>query len=182
MPNVKSLKQDQLAAFKRASDDSHFGDKLIAENRLRTRSALWKKTGWSVVLATGVFDILHVGHIRLLRQASYRGDILVVGVNSDESARKLKGESRPVVPQGERVEMLASLSCVDYVVVFEGETAVSLINMVKPNYWVKGGDYLEEDLLEKPFVEKHGGKIVILPFERGHSSTTVIDRIAEFGV
>lgn len=152
--------------------------KIVEIEDLVPRIECLKTVGLEIVLTTGVFDLVHVGHTRLLQEASYRGDILVVGINSDESVRKLKGNSRPLVPAIERAEILAGLSVVDYVTIFDAETPVGLINLIRPDRFCKGGDYCEADLLEAPFVKKHKGTVEILPFLRGHSSTTLIDKLA----
>ena len=178
MAKPPKINRDQLTSFRRISGEKRLHDKIIGADRLAVHAEFWRHSSWEVVLATGVFDVLHVGHTRLLQEASYRGDILVVGINSDESVRKLKGESRPLVPAVERAEILAGLSVVDYVTIFDAENPVGLINLIQPNHFCKGGDYCEADLLEAPFVKKHKGTVEILPFLRGHSSTTLIDKLA----
>lgn len=130
-----------------------------------------------VVFTNGCFDILHVGHVRYLKKAAELGDILIVGVNSDDSIRKLKGNKRPIIFEKERVEMLASLDCIDYVIVFNKDTPYDLIQTIQPNFLVKGGDYKPEDVVGKDIVEKYDGKVVILPFVEGSSTTDIIEKI-----
>lgn len=134
--------------------------------------------GEHIVSTNGVFDLLHVGHVRYLQAARALGDLLVVGINSDSGTRRLKGPSRPLVSQEERAELLAAFACVDYVTIFEEETPVALLDILRPDIHVKGGDYRTEDLPETPVVERHGGRVVILPFVAGHSTTELAARIA----
>lgn len=133
--------------------------------------------GETVVFTNGCFDVLHVGHARYLAQARALGDLLVVGLNSDESVRGLKGEGRPIVPEMERAEMLAHLASVDYVCIFPESRPDALIEVVRPDIHVKGGDYREEDLPEATVVRRHGGRVVIMPLVEGRSTTNVIARI-----
>lgn len=134
-----------------------------------------------MVFTNGCFDILHAGHIRYLEDARALGDLLVVGVNSDSSTRHLKGPSRPIVLENERAEAVAALRSVDYVTVFEEDTPVETIRILKPDIHVKGGDYCAVDLPETPVVESYGGKIVIVPFSKGLSTTSIIERIRGAG-
>ncbi len=136
-----------------------------------------ERSGRTVVFTNGCFDILHAGHIRYLEDARALGDMLVLGVNSDSSTRRLKGPSRPIVPEDERAEAVAALRSVDYVTVFEEDTPVETIRILKPDIHVKGGDYRAGDLPETPVVESYGGKVVIVPFSRGLSTTSIIERI-----
>lgn len=135
-----------------------------------------------VVLTNGVFDLLHVGHLRYLQAARALGDLLIVGVNSDASTRALKGPARPIVPEDERAELLAGLACVDAVTIFPETTAVSLVETILPDIWVKGGDYgsLEEALPRLPeavTVQRLGGEVRLLPFVEGRSTTLLVERI-----
>jgi rfaE bifunctional protein nucleotidyltransferase chain/domain len=142
-----------------------------------------KQQGKTIVFTNGCFDILHIGHIRYLQDARSLGDVLVVGVNSDESVRKLKGSERPVVPEFERVEMLAALECVDYVALFTQDTPVDLILAVRPDIHVKGGDYAAEDLPEADAVREVGARIEIVPYtsteSEGRSTTNLIGKIVK---
>lgn len=132
-----------------------------------------------VVFTNGCFDILHVGHKRYLEEARTLGDLLVVGVNSDDSVRRLKGPQRPVNTERDRVEMLTALDCVDYVIVFEDDTPYELIKRIKPQVLVKGGDYKPEDVVGKDIVESNGGEVVIIPLVEGKSTTAVIEKIKD---
>jgi rfaE bifunctional protein nucleotidyltransferase chain/domain len=128
-----------------------------------------------VVFTNGCFDLLHVGHARYLQQARALGDALVVGVNTDASVRRLKGEGRPIVPEEERAELIAALACVDYVTLFGEPTPEALLAHLRPDLHVKGGDYREEDLPESPLVRGWGGQVVILPLTPGRSTTQLIE-------
>ena len=132
-----------------------------------------------VVFTNGCFDILHVGHIRYLRKARSLGDILVVGLNTDRSVRQIKGEKRPIVPQGERAEVLAALEFVDYVVLFDEPDPFVLIEKVKPTILVKGADWPKDKIIGRNVVEKAGGRVVRIPLVRGASSTGVIKKILQ---
>lgn len=157
------------------------------EDKLKHRSEIAnivKKArleGKTVVFTNGCFDILHVGHVRYLQDARVLGDILVVGVNTDDSVRRLKGPTRPVVSEWERAEILAALQCVDYVILFSEDTPVELITAIQPSIHVKGGDYKVEDLPEAKAVINGGGKVVIVSFSstssEEFSTTNVIGKI-----
>lgn len=136
-----------------------------------------RAAGRRVVFTNGCFDILHAGHVRYLRQARALGDLLVVAVNSDASVRRLKGSGRPVNPQEDRVEVLAALACVDHVLVFDSDTPVDLVRQVRPDVYVKGGDYDVAALPEAPVVRAYGGEVRILPYLPGRSTSAVLDRI-----
>lgn len=139
--------------------------------------------GKTIVLTNGCFDILHIGHVRYLQDARALGDLLVVGVNSDDSVRRLKGPDRPVVPEFERVEILSALECVDYVTIFTEETPIELIIALRPDIHVKGGDYRPEDMPEAETVLSVGGRIEIVPYTRtdteGRSTTNLIGKIVK---
>lgn len=130
-----------------------------------------------VVFTNGCFDILHVGHKRYLEEARKLGDLLIVGVNSDASVRRLKGPERPINSERDRVELLTALDCVDYVIVFEDDTPQTLIERIKPDVLVKGGDYRPEEVVGKETVEAKGGKVVIIPLVKGKSTTALIQKI-----
>ena len=130
-----------------------------------------------IVFTNGCFDILHTGHMRYLKQASLLGDILVIGLNSDESVKRLKGINRPVNNEWDRAELLCALSFVHYVVVFEEDTPYELIRKIQPDVLVKGGDYREDEVMGKDIVEARGGKVVLMPYIEGKSTTNIIERI-----
>jgi D-glycero-beta-D-manno-heptose 1-phosphate adenylyltransferase len=133
----------------------------------------------SVVFTNGCFDILHVGHLRYLEAAKKLGDVLVIGLNSDESVKRLKGPTRPICNQLERYEMLMGLKPVDFVFVFEEDTPENLIKTIKPNVLCKGGDWKKSSIVGADFVESYGGQVLSLNFEAGHSTTDIIDRIIQ---
>lgn len=137
----------------------------------------WKAVGGRTVFTNGCFDLLHVGHLRYLQAARALGDRLVVGLNSDRSVRALKGPERPILPEAERAELLDALACVDAVVVFDEQTAERAIAAVKPDLYVKGGDYQAEAIPETPLVRELGGEVRVLPFVEGRSTTSLIERI-----
>ena len=133
----------------------------------------------TVVFTNGCFDLLHVGHVMYLNQARSLGDLLVVGVNSDFSVRLLKGDGRPVNSETDRALVLAGLECVDYVVPFGEPTPIETLRVLKPNIHTKGGDYKEDDLPEKETVLAGGGRIEILPFQKGYSTTDILKKANE---
>jgi D-beta-D-heptose 7-phosphate kinase/D-beta-D-heptose 1-phosphate adenosyltransferase len=139
--------------------------------RLRAR-------GFQIVFTNGVFDLLHPGHVRYLRQARMLGDALVVGVNSDRSVRALgKGEGRPINPEHERSEVLAALACVDAVTVFDEDTPLEVIMAVQPDVLVKGADWGPDNIVGRDIVEARGGKVVRIPVISGYSSTDLIAKV-----
>jgi len=133
--------------------------------------------GKKVVFTNGCFDILHMGHIKLFEEAKAFGDVLVVGLNSDQSVRKLKGPSRPINSQESRAYLLASLSFVDFVIVFDDDTPIDLIKTLEPNVLVKGGDYLENQIVGADFVKSYGGEVKIVSLVPGLSTTNIIFKI-----
>lgn len=140
-----------------------------------------RKAGERIVSTNGVFDLLHVGHLRYLQAARRCGDLLVVGVNSDACTRRLKGQSRPFVPEEERAELLAALNCVDYVTLFDDPTPNRLLETIRPHLHVKGGDYEIDRMPETAVVRRHGGDVITVDFVPAHSSTGLIERIAAAG-
>ena len=136
-----------------------------------------KKNSQKIVFTNGVFDILHVGHTRYLSEASTLGDILVIGINSDNSVKELKGPSRPINKLEDRGLILSELKVVDYVISFEEQTPLNLIKSIMPDVLVIGGDYTIEDVVGAREVIKNGGKVEILDFHPGHSSTHYINQI-----
>jgi len=136
-----------------------------------------KKQGKQVVFTNGCFDILHVGHMTYLEEAKEFGDYLFVGVNSDESVKRLKGPTRPINTEIDRAELLAGLKAVDYTVIFTEDTPVELIGELKPSIHVKGGDYKKEDLPETKVVESYGGRVEIVSLVEGKSTSNVVKKI-----
>lgn len=135
--------------------------------------------GQRFVFTNGVFDLLHVGHIRYLKEARALGDALIVAVNSDASTKRLKGDSRPIVSQEDRAEVLDAMRSVDIVTIFNEDTPERLVEMLKPAIYVKGGDYRVEDLPEARIVQGYGGRVHVLCFVKGRSTTYLLQRIVE---
>lgn len=132
-----------------------------------------------IVFTNGCFDILHIGHIRYLQETAKLGDLLVVGLNSDQSVKRLKGEERPINNEQDRAEVLCALEFVDYVVIFEEDTPYDLISKIQPDVLTKGGDYKEEEIVGADIVKQRGGKVVLVPFVEGKSTTNIFRKIAD---
>jgi D-beta-D-heptose 7-phosphate kinase/D-beta-D-heptose 1-phosphate adenosyltransferase len=152
-------------------------EKILERGALLERRRQWKQAGKRVVFTNGCFDLLHAAHVRLLEQARALGEVLVVGINSDRSVRELKGESRPLVPEAERAEVLSALEAVDAVTVFDEPTPRELIAALLPDVLLKGGDW-GANIVGKEEVTAAGGRVVSLPYERGYSTSELIERIA----
>jgi D-beta-D-heptose 7-phosphate kinase / D-beta-D-heptose 1-phosphate adenosyltransferase len=148
---------------------------------LVTAVAAHRAAGRRIVFTNGCFDVLHRGHVQYLEQAGRLGDVLIVAVNSDDSVRRLKGPERPLNPVEDRAAVLAALSCVDHVVVFSDDTPVDLICLVRPDVYVKGGDYRPEALPEAPLVRALGGEVRILDHVPDRSTSRLISRIRSGG-
>ncbi len=138
-----------------------------------------KKDNKKIVFANGCFDILHVGHTRYLEQAKSLGDILIVGLNDDESESQLKGQGRPVMPEEDRIEIVAALECVDYVVLFSDPTVENLLRIIKPVIHAKGTDYTAETVPERDIVLSYGGQIAITGDRKNHSTSDIISKIQQ---
>ena len=155
---------------------------VIARDALLRLRADWRDAGRTVVCTNGVFDLLHVGHLRYLRAARALGDLLVVGLNDDASVARLKGPGRPLVPQDERAELLAALEPVDYVTLFGEDTAGPLVAALQPDIYVKGGDYAAgpddagKPLPEAEIVRAYGGEVRVIPLTPGRSTTALLER------
>ncbi|MHB8828404.1 MAG: D-glycero-beta-D-manno-heptose 1-phosphate adenylyltransferase [Syntrophales bacterium] len=150
---------------------------ILSRKELKEAVERLREKGDKIVFTNGCFDILHAGHVRYLKQARAAGDILVLGLNSDSSVRKIKGEKRPIVPQEERAEVVASLRSVDYVTIFEETTPLNLIEFLKPDVLVKGADWREEDIAGRNSVLSWGGRIELIPVVEGASTTNIIEKI-----
>jgi rfaE bifunctional protein nucleotidyltransferase chain/domain len=151
--------------------------KILTRDELLSERARLRDLGTSLVFTNGVFDILHIGHVRYLAQARALGDALVVAVNSDTSARALKGATRPLTSENDRAEILAALEAVDYVTVFDDLSPRSLIAALLPDVLVKGGDYALDQIHGREEVEAAGGRVVSLPFVEGASTSKLVERI-----
>ena len=152
-------------------------NKLLPLESLEPVVAALKASGKTVVFANGCFDLLHVGHIRYLQSARQLGDALVVGLNSDQSGRRLKGPQRPLMPESERAEILAALTCVDYIVLFQEPTVERLLRVLKPDIQCKGTDYTEETVPEREVVRSYGGRVAIAGDPKDHSTRNLIQDI-----
>jgi D-beta-D-heptose 7-phosphate kinase / D-beta-D-heptose 1-phosphate adenosyltransferase len=152
----------------------HLEEKVLPLERLLGRVAAWRSAGERVVFTNGCFDILHIGHVTLLEQARCKGDRLIVGLNSDSSVRRVKGPPRPVVGEGERAKILAALSAVDAVVLFDENTPLKLIEAIRPDVLVKGGDYTEENVVGAREVRAWGGRVELIPLVEGVSTTRLL--------
>ncbi len=155
--------------------------KIISLNELSAEARRLRSAGKRVVATNGCFDILHVGHVRYLEAARKLGDVLVVGLNGDNSVTQLKGEGRPVNPERDRAEVLAALEAVDYVTIFLEMRATNFLRAAQPAIYAKGGDYSADTLdpEERALLEKLGTKIEIIPFEKGYSTSELLTRISE---
>lgn len=153
--------------------------KMLDRAALAARVREWRDAGKRVVVTNGCFDLLHAGHLSLLHQAAQYGDVLVLAVNSDASVQRLKGPTRPLVPEHERAAMLASLACVDAVIVFEEDTPLELLQAIRPDVLVKGQDYKLEQVVGRDLVESSGGRVVLVPLVPDRSTTALIERIAK---
>ena len=137
----------------------------------------FRAKGQTVVTTNGCFDLLHAGHLQYLSEAAELGDILVIGINSDASVKRLKGESRPLQNETDRATIMAALKPVDYTLIFEEDDPCAFLEILRPDIHVKGGDYLPENLPEKAVVEAHGGSVAILSFKDGVSTTKIVEKM-----
>ena len=152
---------------------------VVELNKLLNIVSELKKQNKTIVTTNGCFDIIHAGHVRYLKQAKALGDVLIVCLNSDESVKRFKGPTRPLNHQDDRAEVLSSLCSIGYVVIFEEDTPVDVLDKIKPNIHVKGGDYTEETLPETKIIKESGGKIQFIPFVEGRSTTNIINKISQ---
>lgn len=152
-------------------------EKILSLDTLRERLTQDRRQGQRVVLANGVFDLLHVGHVRYLQAARAEGDVLVVGVNGDASVAELKGNARPLLPAPDRAVLVAALACVDYVVIFESNTVTPLIEALRPDVHAKGTDYTPETVPERDAVRAVGGRVAIVGDPKQHSTRDLIAHI-----
>ena len=151
--------------------------KIFARKALANKLEPLKAASKRIVFTNGCFDLLHVGHVRYLKDAKDEGDILVVGLNSDKSVRQIKGPNRPIVSENERAEVLASLECVDYVTVFDEPNPLVTIETLMPHILVKGADWEKEAIIGKDVVESNGGRVVRIPLVEGASTSGIIEKI-----
>ena len=154
-------------------------DKFKTQDELIPILNSLRKQVKKVVFTNGCFDILHVGHIRYLKEAKGYGDILIVAVNSDSSVKSIKGDKRPIVSQSERAEVVAGLEMVDYVTMFDEDTPYNLIKKLQPDVLIKGGDWTIDKIVGRDIVEARGGKVIAIPFIEGASTTGIVERVLE---
>jgi D-beta-D-heptose 7-phosphate kinase / D-beta-D-heptose 1-phosphate adenosyltransferase len=153
------------------------GSKVFSREALAARAAGWRMAGKRVVFTNGCFDLMHAGHLSLLHEAARLGDVLVLAINSDESVRRLKGPDRPIVPAAERAALLAALSCVDAVAIFDEETPLETLKAVRPHVLVKGQDYSVDTVVGREFVEANGGRVALVPLLAEKSTSALVERI-----
>ena len=153
-------------------------NKIVNQKALSSIAASCRRKNLKVVFTNGCFDILHVGHIEYLSKAKRLGDMLIIGLNSDRSVRCLKGKGRPVNKEADRAKILSALYFVDYITIFDSATPEKLIRSIKPDILVKGGDWKGKPIAGGEFVRGLGGRVVTIPFVKGYSTTTLIDRMA----
>ena len=152
--------------------------RILDRERLIERIKSARTNGACIVLANGCFDVLHVGHVRYLEAAKLLGDLLIVGINSDEQTRRLKGAGRPLLPQAQRAEIISSIEAVDFVTIFDEPTVVQLLLALKPDIHAKGTDYTEDSVPERDVVRSFGGRVAIVGDPKDHSSSQMIEKLA----
>lgn len=152
---------------------------IVNRKEITALSKQLKSEGKRIVFTNGCFDILHSGHVFYLQKAKQQGDILILGLNSDASVRRLKGEKRPINSENDRAVVISELKSIDFVVIFEEDTPQEIISQIVPDVLAKGGDYKKEDVVGKEIVENNGGEVVIIPFVDGKSTTNIINKINE---
>lgn len=151
--------------------------KILSQEALKKEIDGLRMAGKKIAFTNGCFDILHVGHVRYLQEARKAGDVLVLAVNSDSSVRAIKGEKRPLVPEAERADVLAALESVSYVTIFDESTPLALIEFLRPDVIIKGGDWAEKDVIGRASVAQWGGKVTIIPEIPGASTTNIVEKI-----
>ena len=154
-------------------------DKIKNIKQLRTTISHLKSRGRKIVFTNGCFDILHFGHAKYLEEAKNKGDILVVGVNSDSSIKKIKGDKRPVISEANRLKLIAALGSVDFAVLFKESTPLNLIKQLKPDILIKGSDWGKKDIVGSDIVSSYGGKVMTVKLVKGLSTTSLIKKIAK---
>jgi len=153
--------------------------KLKSVGELTEIAARARAQGRTVVFTNGCFDLLHRGHVHTLRAAKGQGDVLIVGLNSDRSVKSIKGPSRPILPETDRIELIAALEMVDYVVVFDEPDPYRLISAIKPDVLAKGGDWEADKIIGADVVAQNGGRVAVIPYLKGFSTSEIIERIKD---
>ena len=137
----------------------------------------WRLNGDKIIFTNGCFDLIHLGHLEILARSADLGDRLIVGINSDESIKKLKGNSRPIIEEDSRAKQLAAIEFIDAVILFNEDTPFDLINILKPDVLTKGGDYKKNDIVGNQLINKDQGEVVIIPLTQGYSTTSILEKI-----
>ena len=162
-----------------STNPTNFFAPILDRTRLIARVAVERQKGVKIVLANGCFDLFHVGHIRYLAGAKELGDCLIVGINSDEQVRKLKGGNRPFMPERERAEIVSALRFIDYVTIFNEPTVEELIRAIRPDFHAKGTDYTTESVPEREIIIECGGQVAIVGDAKNHSSTELMRKVSK---
>jgi rfaE bifunctional protein nucleotidyltransferase chain/domain len=157
--------------------DPHQPDRVLTWEQTAALVSAVRSAGRRIVFTNGVFDLLHPGHLRYLQHARSLGDLLIVGLNADASVRRNKGPDRPITAEHERAELLAALECIDAVVIFEQDTPAEIVRLVQPDILVKGADWPADQIVGRDTVEARGGRVVLVPVEPGHSTSSILSRI-----
>jgi D-beta-D-heptose 7-phosphate kinase/D-beta-D-heptose 1-phosphate adenosyltransferase len=157
--------------------DGDAASRVLTRDQGVALAASLRAAGKAVVFTNGVFDLLHPGHVRYLEVARALGDALIVGLNADASVRRNKGPERPITPEGERAEVLAGLQSVDAVVLFDEDTPDAIVKALQPDVLVKGADWAPDQIVGRDTVEARGGRVVLVPIEQGHSTTSIVNRV-----
>ena len=152
-------------------------NKIFNKNNLLKKLEIWRSANKKIVFTNGCFDLIHLGHIEVLARSADLGDILIIGVNTDSSIKELKGNNRPIIEEDSRAQQLASLEFVDAVILFNEQTPLELIKVIKPNIITKGGDYNSEQVVGKEITIKNDGEVIIIPLTQGYSTTSILDKI-----
>ncbi len=152
-------------------------DKILDRTILKKKLDALRKEGKKIAFTNGCFDLLHVGHVRYLKEARKTADVLVLALNSDSSVQTIKGPKRPLVPEQERAEILSALECIDFITIFSESTPLELIGLLKPDVLIKGGDWAEEQVVGRNEIRQWGGRVEIIPEVAGKSTTNIVDRV-----
>ena len=153
--------------------------KILDKERLLVKLTDWKEEDKKIVFTNGCFDLIHLGHIEVIARSADLGDILIIGVNTDNSIKRLKGKNRPIVEEISRAKQLAALEFVDAVVFFDQDTPMDLIKMINPNVITKGGDYNTDQVIGNDIVTQNNGEVVIIPLTQGYSTTSILEKIKD---
>ena len=153
--------------------------KILDKERLLVKLTDWKKENKKIVFTNGCFDLIHLGHIEVIARSADLGDILIIGVNTDNSIKRLKGPNRPIVEEISRAKQLAAFEFVDAVVFFDQDTPIDLIKIINPNIITKGGDYNTDKVIGNDIVTQNDGEVVIIPLTQGYSTTSILEKIKD---